>query len=184
MRRRHSRDRSLYHRLVIVLLAGLLGSIGRADFPGAVPDPGFLMGSGPDFYVRTLVLDSAGRVLISGGFTNVNNVPRPYFARVNADGTVDAPFAPRLDSAPGRIDLLADGRMLISGSFSNVNDVARPGLARLQVDGTLDGAFAPPVFRGQIGQLTGMPAPDGSVFVSGSFTNVGGQSANHLVRLG
>src|SRR6185436_18266001 len=37
--------------------------------------------------VRSIALQPDGRIIIAGGFTAVGTTPRPYIARLNADGT-------------------------------------------------------------------------------------------------
>jgi uncharacterized delta-60 repeat protein len=146
-------------------------------------DPTFPAGGGPDSFVTALALDGEGRLLLSGQFTTVDGVVRPRLARLLPDGTLDESFTPLIDRRVGRIQPLADGRVLITAGFTNVNGVFRPGLARLQADGSLDPGFAPPALPDPEQSLTGTAAPDGTVYVTGAFTNLGGLPRNRLARL-
>jgi hypothetical protein len=146
-------------------------------------DSTFPSGSGPNALVRTLAVQADAKVLIGGTFTNVSGSPHLYFARVGTDGVIDAGFVTQVSSEPTRIQPLLDGRILISGSFSNVNGVARPGLARLQPDGGLDGAFVPPSGLSAAGSVAGLAASNGTVWVTGTFTNLGGLPRNRVARL-
>src|SRR5580765_1994771 len=60
-------------------------------------DPAYPAGDGPDYFVRAVALQPDGGVLIGGLFTNVNRLTRPYFARLNVDGTLDESFSPQLN---------------------------------------------------------------------------------------
>jgi uncharacterized delta-60 repeat protein len=82
-----------------------------------------------------------GRILLRGAFTNVNGVPRPGLARLHADGSLDASFAPDgIVGGEGRyMSLMAlqnDGRLLVAGSFGS-----NQTLLRLSADGSLDPTF-------------------------------------------
>lgn len=146
-------------------------------------DSTFPAGSGPNAWVRTLAAQADGRVLIAGTFTNVSGSPHRYIARVDTNGVVDAGFDTQLSAEPTRVQALLDGRILISGSFSNVNGVACPGLARLQPDGVLDGGFVPPSGLSAAGSVAGLAASNGTVWVTGTFTNLGGLPRNRVARL-
>lgn len=95
--------------------------------------------------VRALAVDSAGRVLLAGAFTECDGVARGRVARLLADGSLDAAFDPgagaegsRFVDAQGRrftqvlaLAVQADGAVLIGGDFTSYDGVARPYLARL-----------------------------------------------------
>src|SRR5205085_6053382 len=53
-----------------------------------------------DSWVSSVVVQSDGKVLISGHFTRINGTSRNAIARLNADGTLDSGFQGRL---PGGI---------------------------------------------------------------------------------
>lgn len=94
-------------------------------------------------YVNSIALQSDGKVLIGGSFTEVNGTNRSYFARLNLDGTLDNDFLDGLsgpNAAPG-IAVQNDGKLLIAGAFTQVNGTTRQGIARLNTDGTLDDSF-------------------------------------------
>lgn len=92
-----------------------------------------------------------GKVLIGGGFNQVNDARRAGLARLNADGTLDAAYQvaltpPSALPTVGGVDaiyLLADGRAVIGGTFDAVNGTPQRNFARLHPDGTLDPTFIP-----------------------------------------
>lgn len=167
---------------VLIPLLGLVGVSVRAQL--VTIDPGFPAGVGPDAFLTTLARQSDGRLLIAGPFTNLNGAAQPRLARLTANGALDGSFAPQLNSDPRRIVPLGDGDILVVGPFTNVGGVFRAGLARLNFDGSLDAAFDPPALS-----LTSAPygggfvTTNGSVLVTGTFTNLGGLPRNRLARL-
>ncbi len=166
------------------MLLGLLLVSSRPGFAQWVTvDPTYPSGSGPNAWVRTVSVQADGKSLIGGAFTNVSGALHQYVARINTNGLVDPSFTTQLSAEPSRVEPLSDGRILISGSFSNVNGVARLGLARLQSDGELDAAFVPPTGLAPGNSLVALAAPDGSLWVTGTFTNLGGLSRHGVARL-
>ena len=69
-----------------------------------------------------------------------------------------------------------DGKVLVLGSFHTVHGRPRERLARLLPDGSLDELFAPKLeFPSTAGAQEHLAlAPDGGIFISGTFTNVNG----------
>src|SRR5439155_16096878 len=59
--------------------------------PGSL-DSNFDPGSGADSLVRAVAAQPDGKVLIGGAFTNVNDIPRNFAARLNTNGAVDLSF--------------------------------------------------------------------------------------------
>lgn len=94
--------------------------------------------------VRTMVVQPDGKLLIGGGFTSVNGVPRNRIARLEADGELDIQFDPG-QGASGpvyAIALQSDGRILVGGDFGLFAGANHPRLVRLNTNGTLDASFA------------------------------------------
>jgi len=112
-------------------------NIARLNPDGSV-DAGFDPGLGTDNYVESLALQADGKILIGGSFTTFDAVRRVGLARLNANGSLDADFEPKLSFtvaiSVSAIAIQADGRVLISGLISAVNGVPRSGLARLNGD--------------------------------------------------
>lgn len=75
-----------------------------------------------------------GKVLLSGGFTQVNGQSRVGFARVLSSGKLDTVFDPGSGCNYGLSGMVqqADGKAYLFGALNNVGGVARTFLARLQ----------------------------------------------------
>jgi uncharacterized delta-60 repeat protein len=150
-------------------------------------DTTFNPGTGTSDGIQALRLQSDGRVLVGGTFTQINGTARSRIARLNSDGTLDTTFAPVVgnrDSGIGvsAIQIQADGRVLFGGFFTQVDGTARTGLARQNADGTPDAPFAPQV-RGVPAVNAIAPQPDGRTVIAGRFSSVGGVSRNSVARL-
>jgi uncharacterized delta-60 repeat protein len=106
--------------------------IARLDSHGVV-DPTFDPGQGPDDFIWSIVLQPAGKIVIGGGFTNVDGVARSHIARLNVDGTLDRFFDPGTgaDNIVNCIALQSPSKLLIGGGFSSVDGAPRGGVARL-----------------------------------------------------
>src|SRR5437667_2547472 len=86
---------TLLVRVVVVVWCGQAG-IAQTNLPGLL-DPSFDPGNGKhgaNGSVHALVLQPDGKAIIAGQFTEVGDVSRRGFARVNTNGTVDNSFAP------------------------------------------------------------------------------------------
>jgi uncharacterized delta-60 repeat protein len=165
--------------------------IGGLD-PGVVDgslDPTFapLLG-GANPLVNAIVEQYDGKILVGGSFGTVNGAASANLARINPDGTLDASFIPPAPSGVvNSIALQPDGRILVGGAFTQVAGQSRRGLARLNPDGTLDASLS--VGTGVGGGFNGTVnavavAPDGSVYVGGSFSAYSGRSFyNNLAKL-
>ena len=112
----------------------------------------------------TLVLQSDGKIIVGGQFTlfqppgdtstTVNGVvtstaiTRNRLIRLNADGTLDAAYAPNvIDGVVLALALQSDGRLVVGGSFKGIQSAGdatwtlRKYAARLGTDGKLDLTF-------------------------------------------
>ncbi|MCX6902524.1 MAG: delta-60 repeat domain-containing protein [Verrucomicrobia bacterium] len=106
--------------------------LGRLDADGSL-DSAFNPGGGGGIspYVSSLAVQTDGKILLGGVFTNVAGQPRNYLAGLNADGTLDSAFKPGTDNAVYALSLQADGKILLGGAFTNVAGQPRNFLARL-----------------------------------------------------
>jgi uncharacterized delta-60 repeat protein len=141
---------------------------------------------GADAMVQTLAVQSDGKIVIGGIFTNVNGVARTRIARLNGDGTLDTSFGNGLAGANNRIEAIVfqpDGKIVIGGDFTTVNGTSRGRFARLNGDGTLDTSFGNGLAaaNGSVQALT--LQPDGKIVVAGGFTTVNGTARGNIARL-
>lgn len=161
------------------------GRLVRLTSFGAV-DAGFLIGTGfTGGSVNAIAIQSDGRMLMVGGFTQFNGVARSRVVRLRVDGSLDAMYSIGT-GANGEIhacSLDGQGRLVIAGSFTSFNGTARPGLARLNTNGTLDLTFNPGAGpNGAVYTVTHQR--NGRILIGGQFTSYGGSTpAPRIARL-
>lgn len=102
--------------------------------PDGTLDQSFNMGSGFNAWVRSIVLQPDGKMLVGGLFTTYNSEPAPYLVRLNPDGSKDPSFIADsvVRSHVTKVGLQPDGKILV-----NVGN----GLVRLNSDGSYDPSF-------------------------------------------
>jgi uncharacterized delta-60 repeat protein len=110
---------------------GGVGAVVRLNAADGASDPAFVPGAGPNGAVRAMAVQADGKILIGGGFTEVDGVARNRIARLNADGSLDGTFDPGTgaDDTVYALTLHGDGTVLLGGRFTQVN--GQPGTARL-----------------------------------------------------
>ena len=152
-------------------------------------------GTGAGDSVRAIAIQLDGKILIGGLFTNVNGQVFNHFARLNADGSVDAAFNPQPGANAGvfAIGIQSDTRIVLGGAFSACNGVTRNSLTRLNPDGTVDptinfGAGANDAVAAiaiQADTIVGYPTnvPDEKILIGGSFTQFNGATNSYLSRI-
>lgn len=91
--------------------------------------------------LHTMAVQSDGKILISGYLKNLDGSFFGYFARLNADGTIDPTFKGERDASVSSIYIRQDGKILITGYFEEYNKSSITGIALLNSDGTLDSSF-------------------------------------------
>ncbi|MDZ7319978.1 MAG: cohesin domain-containing protein [candidate division KSB1 bacterium] len=169
-----------------ILIGGNLGTgnIARLNSNGTL-DTGFNPNPGANAQVTSIGIADNGQVLISGSFSQVNNVNRKCIARLNSDGSLDSNFAPNISDANCDVRSLAtqpDGKILLGGQFTQIDGVNHNNIARLNNDGTLDAGFNPG--SGANGMVNAVVVQlDDKVLIGGEFTNVNGQTAKGIMRL-
>ena len=148
--------------------------------------------------VVSVFVESSGKLLLSGSFTNINGVARYHLARLNSDGSLDADVwnggsgdddDPRLGVSGVTAIGQGDGKVFMFGNFSHINGVARRGLARLNVDGSVDDTFQ----NGMIGNpsqgfssgfvVDAVIQADGKILLVGAIVGMNGVQENGIVRL-
>jgi uncharacterized delta-60 repeat protein/gliding motility-associated-like protein len=144
----------------------------------------FNTGSGANSAVRSIFIQTDGKVLIGGGFTSYNGTPISRIARINTDGSLDATFNPGIgaNDFASTIAIQPDGKIMIGGAFTNYNGTAINRIARVNVDGSLDATFNPGA--GANGNVRALYLqPDGKILIVGDFTSYNGTARNYITRL-
>lgn len=128
--------------------------------------------------VYATVVQADGKIIIGGDFSSVNGMPRHNLARLNANGTTDTTWSPRVDGVV-RCLALARGELrrspndlFIGGDFDWVDGMPRRGLARI-VDGQVDPSWRVDVLGGSVHSLVVEDVTDrtfGDLWAGGDFS--------------
>jgi uncharacterized delta-60 repeat protein len=162
------------------------GNVARLNSDGSL-DTGFLAtGAGANGAVRSVAVQSDGKVLIGGYFTTYNGASRGNVARLNSDGSLDTGFLATgagADSYVYSFAVQSDGKVLIGGGFSTYNGTSRGYVARLNSDGSLDTGFLA-TGVGADGSVSSIAVQsDGKVLIGGGFSTYNGTSRGNVARL-
>ena len=103
------------------------------------PDLTFNIGTGPNYAINSIVLESNGKVIVSGDFQNFNGNPSNGLIRLNVDGTIDTSFsfgsgfigANNYHFVNSIILLPNEKKILAAGEFMKYNGVGRNRITRI-----------------------------------------------------
>lgn len=155
--------------------AGISGGVGSSG--GAFPS---------DFEIQ-----SDGKIVVVGDFTQFQGSTQEFVLRLNSDGTPDTAFntnaAQVLDIYVYGVEQQSTGHLVIVGGNIGAGGSTNAGLVRLNSNGTLDSAFSTAVGSGAAavaGGFTGAVAilSDNSILVGGKFTQFGTSLADALAK--
>src|SRR5439155_13133653 len=99
-------------------------------------------------FVLALAVQTDGRILVGGSFTEFAGTTRTGLVRLNADGSLDTSFASfGFNSTVNAVTLQPDGKIIAGGIFTSYLDASnvsttRTRVARLTSTGALDTTFS------------------------------------------
>ncbi len=144
-----------------------------------------LLGDGFDGTVRTLALQTDGKLIVGGEFLNYNGSTSPYLCRLLTDGSKDVGFNLGT-SFNGKIYasvIQPDGKIIVAGAFTTCNGIPVGRLVRLNTDGSRDTTFDSSIAASS-GTIYGLALQtDGKLLVVGSFTKFNTTTVNRIVRV-
>ncbi len=127
-----------------ILVSG--GGLRRLNSDGSL-DAGFFISATE--LIGTIALQSDGKILVGGRFYSIQNQPRQYLARVNADGSLDSSFVSEKimpDMVPEggiyKILLQPDGKFIAAGTYYLTADSNFGQLVRFNSDGSIDRSYS------------------------------------------
>lgn len=108
------------------------GRIARLNVDGSL-DTSFDVGTGANYLIQTIVVESSGKILIGGSFADFNGIGNNNIARLDSDGSMDSDFLLGTGANYGirTITIQADGRIIIGGGFTGYDGTGRNRIARL-----------------------------------------------------
>ena len=143
----------------------------RFNADGSV-DSSFDSGGTVDGVINSMALQVDGKIVVAGNFSNAAGQIRQAVARLNADGSLDAPFKvnftpPNALIAGNGITVQSDGKIVFTGNFSGpgvlIDGQRRDNIARVNADGSLDTTFTAPA---SCFGRTVVAQPDGKVLIN------------------
>jgi uncharacterized delta-60 repeat protein len=135
----------------------------------------------PFLQVNTIAVQSDGKILAGGGFTNIGGKPRYNIARLDPTTGLADSIYPNANHLVTSIVVQADGKILVSGGFTSIGGQARTNIARLDGTTGLADSFNPPNPNDGVGSIA--VQADGKILVGGQFSSIGGQPRNNIARL-
>ncbi len=157
-------------------------NIARFNTDGSL-DGTFDSGTGTDAKVRTLALQTDGKIVIGGDFYFFNGIGRNGVARINTDGSLDTLFNAGLSAGQSVMGtaLQLNGKIVIGGNdFFGLNN--RHGITRLNTDSSLDTTFNPNSGANSTVYSSAIQS-DGKIIICGTFNDINGVAIKHLARL-
>ena len=138
--------------------------------------------------VRAVAVQTDGRILVGGYFTNLNSVQYNRIARLNLDGSLDSLFntGSGADSpvyALGETFVNGLRKIVVGGAFASLNGDNFNYIGQLNDDGTPDATFNVGGL-GANGTVYALAVQtDGKIVIGGDFTAVNNTAVNHIARL-
>ncbi len=136
---------------------------------------------------QAVLRQADGGLVVGGRFSKVGSVERNHLARFLPNGSLDLNWNPSVEGGDFTfVYALAEDtshRVYIGGDYGTIGGVSRSGLARYTWaggTGTLDPNWNPQP-DGAVLALTS--AADGSIYVGGAFSQIGGQARANIAKL-
>jgi len=159
------------------------GKIIRLNNDGSV-DNTFGIGTGFNFSVFAITIQSDNKILVGGIFTEYNGQEQRKIIRLNTNGTIDNTFTNNtgMNNIVYNIYTTNDGKILALGTFSLYSGVTFNNIVRLNSNGTIDDTFNIGTgFNSET--FSAVIEDDGKILVTGAFTNYNGNPRRQVARL-
>ena len=147
-------------------------------------DDTFVYGTGFTAEANALAIQSDGKILVGGNFTQYNGTARNRIVRLNTDGSLDTTFAigTGFNASVWSIVVQPDNKILVGGDFTQYSGSSRSKLVRLNSTGSIDTTFAnPSTINNTLYQIA--LQSDNKVLIGGIFSTVSGMTCGGIARL-
>lgn len=141
--------------------------------------------------LNDIEIQSDGKIIIGGPFTQINSTTRQGICRLNTDGSLDTGFGGvsgfsqnGLTAEINDLDIQSDGKILCIGYFTSYSGTAINNVCRLNTNGTLDTTFTSPFVNFNAFQTLVIEAQsDGKILIGGDLRLVSGGPSYNVLRL-
>lgn len=164
--------------------------------PNGNIDTSFNYENGPNGPVFSMNSQSDCSTIISGYFTNYNNIPRNRLARINNDGSLDHSIfnysRSNFNVGVKKVILQSDNKIIVLTLGTTYNGINIGPLVRLHPGGNLDTSFVSPIFESydqydytkiKLRFYDVSLQKDGKILVAGNFSKANGKLVKNVVRL-
>ncbi len=161
--------------------------VARIQSDGSV-DPTFDPLAGANGPISALALQSDGRILVGGDFSQFNGTPSPKLARLLTGGSLDTAFSTAIgagfNNAVFALAVQSDDRVLVGGAFTQFDTNAAPRLTRLNSNGSMDLTGFTGLGIGFNDSVFAIALQsDRKILVGGNYTSFQGVPQNRIIRL-
>lgn len=147
-------------------------------------DVSFNIWSGFNIWVNDIWIQSGGKIVVGGNFTNYNGTTTNRITRLNTDGTIDN----SLDLGQGFDDRVLvtttqnNGKVIVWWRFTSYGWFASNNIAYLNADWSRDSSFI--IWSGFNNDVFSIGIQsDGKILVGGQFTTYNWTTWNRIIRL-
>jgi uncharacterized delta-60 repeat protein len=139
-------------------------------------DTNFNPGTGANGMIRAIAIQSDGKIIIGGDFTDYNGNTIKNIARLNTDGNFDSTFNPGSTSggSVAAIAIQTDKKIIVGSIYK---------LIRLNTDGSIDSNFNSSGTGVNNWVQSIKIQSNGKIIIGGLFTSYNGTARNHIARL-
>ena len=154
--------------------------------PDGLVDNTFNIGTGFNSQVYAMAMQSDGKIIVTGSFTNYNSTANSAvrIIRLLPDGTRDISFnvGKGADGIIETIVIQPDGKILLGGRFTAFDDNSAAKLIRLNANGSIDSSFN--IGKGFDKYIYAMALQsDGKIIVGGNFLTYNNIPQKRILRL-
>lgn len=152
----------------------------RLNVDGTI-DTTFNIGINPNNNILKILVQTDGKIIVVGEFTNFNGVTTNRIVRLNPDGSRDPEFiiGTGANNAIRAAVLESNGSIIIAGNFTNYSGTPRVRIARIFSNGAVDPDFNPAGgFNNTVNDIALFP--DGRIAAGGTFQNFNGVARNRV----
>ena len=144
------------------------------------------LGSGFLSAAWAVVVQSNGKILVGGNYTQFNGNSRGSIIRLNSNGTEDTTFATNIgtgfNGAVLGLAVKSNGTIVVGGTFTPSDGTARSRIATLSSSGVDNtSSMLQTGFNERIYFIA--VQSDGKILAGGNFTSFNGNTRNRLVRI-
>ncbi|MES2811837.1 MAG: T9SS type A sorting domain-containing protein [Bacteroidota bacterium] len=144
---------------------------------------------GHNVYIKKIIVQSDGKILVGGKFRGCNSTSRPDLARLSDNGSLDVSFqigtgftSPTNDCVWDIVQQ-SDTKILVVGRFKNFNNIGTENIARLNQNGSHDATFQNPYSFLNIDSVKSISFfNDGKLLVSGD-SGLNKKTDSYIVKL-